>query len=63
MRFKDKVAFIAGAGASSPGWSNGKAVSVLLAREGATIFALDHSAAFVAETIEATRKRISEARP
>lgn len=55
MRFKDKVAFIAGAGASSPGWSNGKAVSVLLAREGAAIFALDHSAAFVAETIEAIK--------
>jgi len=55
VRFKDKVAFIAGAGASSPGWSNGKAVSVLLAREGAKIFALDRSAEFLAETIEAIR--------
>lgn len=55
MRFKDKVAFISGAGASSPGWSNGKAVSVLLAREGAKIFALDRSPEFLAETIEAVR--------
>lgn len=55
MRFKGKVAFISGAGASSPGWSNGKAVSVLLAREGAKIFALDRSPEFLAETIEAIR--------
>ncbi len=53
MRFKDKVAFICGAGASSPGWSNGKAVSVLLAREGAKIFALDFSAENLSPTIEA----------
>lgn len=53
MRFKDKVAFICGAGASSPGWSNGKAVSVLLAREGAKIFALDFSAENLAQTVEA----------
>jgi NAD(P)-dependent dehydrogenase (short-subunit alcohol dehydrogenase family) len=52
VRFKDKVAFICGAGASSPGWSNGKAVSVLLAREGAKIFALDFSAENLAQTME-----------
>ncbi len=55
VRFKDKVAFISGAGASSPGWSNGKAVSLLLAREGAKIFALDRSPEFLAETIDAVR--------
>ena len=55
MRFKDRVAFISGAGASSPGWSNGKAVSALLAREGAKIFALDSSPAFVAETVDAVK--------
>lgn len=55
MRFKDRVAFIAGAGASSAGWSNGKAVSVLLAREGARIFAVDRSPEFLSETIEAIR--------
>ena len=53
MRFKDRVAFIAGAGASAPGWSNGKAVSVLLAREGAKVFALDRSAEHLAETVAA----------
>ena len=60
MRFKDRVAFIAGAGASSPGWSNGKAVSVLLAREGAKIFALDRSPDYLAETIEAIRSEGGE---
>ncbi len=55
MRFKDRVAFISGAGASAPGWSNGKAVSALLAREGAKIFALDSSPAFLEETIEAIK--------
>jgi NAD(P)-dependent dehydrogenase (short-subunit alcohol dehydrogenase family) len=53
VRFKDKVAFICGAGASSPGWSNGKAVSVLLAREGAKVFALDFSVENLAPTVEA----------
>ena len=60
MRFKGKVAFIAGAGASSPGWSNGKAVSVLLAREGAKIFALDRSPEFLAETVEAVKAEGAE---
>jgi len=55
VRFKDRVAFISGAGASAPGWSNGKAVSVLLAREGARIFAVDRSEAFLAETLAAIR--------
>jgi NAD(P)-dependent dehydrogenase (short-subunit alcohol dehydrogenase family) len=55
VRFKDRVAFISGAGASAPGWSNGKAVSALLAREGAKIFAMDRSAEYLAETIDAIR--------
>jgi NAD(P)-dependent dehydrogenase (short-subunit alcohol dehydrogenase family) len=32
---------VTGAGSSGPGWGNGKAISVLFAREGARIFALD----------------------
>lgn len=56
MRFSGKVALIAGAGASSPGWSNGKAVSVLLAREGARIAALDFSADNLRPTIEAVEQ-------
>lgn len=55
MRFAGKLAFIAGAGASSPGCSNGKAVAVLLAREGARVFALDHSAEHLGETVDAIR--------
>lgn len=55
MRFENQVAMISGAGASSPGWSNGKAVSVLLAREGAKVFALDRSPGFLEETISAIK--------
>jgi NAD(P)-dependent dehydrogenase (short-subunit alcohol dehydrogenase family) len=33
-RLKDKVALVTGAGSSGPGWGNGKATAVLLAREG-----------------------------
>lgn len=63
MRFKDKVALIAGAGASSPGWSNGKAVSVLLAREGARVAALDSSAANLQPTIDAVTETGGECLP
>ena len=40
-RLKDKVAMIVGAGSSGPGWGNGKATAVLLARQGARVFAID----------------------
>jgi NAD(P)-dependent dehydrogenase (short-subunit alcohol dehydrogenase family) len=40
-RLKDKVALVVGAGTSGPGWSNGKAVAVLFAREGAHVVAVD----------------------
>ncbi|HET6522177.1 MAG TPA: SDR family oxidoreductase [Geminicoccaceae bacterium] len=41
-RLKDKVALVAGAGSVVPGeWSNGRATSVLFAREGARVFAVD----------------------
>jgi len=40
-RVKGKVALVAGAGSIAPGWSNGKAASVLYAREGAKVFAVD----------------------
>lgn len=36
-----KVAFVTGAGSSGPGWGNGKATAVLLARQGAKVFGLD----------------------
>ena len=40
-RLKDKVALVTGAGSVGPGWGNGKAISVLFAREGAGIFGAD----------------------
>jgi len=49
-RLQDKVAMIAGAGTVAPGWSNGKATSVLFAREGAKVFAVDRNQAAAEET-------------
>lgn len=49
-RLKDKVALITGAGSIGPGWGNGKAASVLFAREGARVFAVDRNPDAVAET-------------
>ncbi len=40
-RLRDKVAIVTGAGSIGPGWGNGKATSVLFAREGAKLFAVD----------------------
>jgi len=40
-RLKDKIALVTGAGSVGPGWGNGKAISVLFAREGASIFGAD----------------------
>jgi NAD(P)-dependent dehydrogenase (short-subunit alcohol dehydrogenase family) len=40
-RIQDKVAIVTGAGSSGPGWGNGKATSVLFAREGARVLAVD----------------------
>ena len=36
-----KVAFVTGIGSVGPGWGNGKATAVLLARQGATVFGVD----------------------
>ena len=40
-RLAGKVALVVGAGSVGEGWGNGKAASVLFAREGASIFAVD----------------------
>ena len=45
-----KVAIVTGAGSVGPGWGNGKATAVLLAREGASVLLLDIVEAAVAET-------------
>ena len=51
QRLSGKVAIVTGAGSSGPGWGNGKAISVLFAREGAKVFAVD----IRPETVEETR--------
>lgn len=40
-RLKNMVAIVTGAGSVGPGWGNGKATSVLFAREGAKIYGVD----------------------
>lgn len=50
-RLKGKVALVTGCGSSGPGWGNGKAMSVLFAREGAQVFGCD----IVREAAEETR--------
>ena len=49
-RFDGKVALVLGAGSVGPGWGNGKATAVLLAREGASVFGVDRNADALAET-------------
>ena len=51
-RLDGKVALITGAGSVGPGWGNGRATSVLFAREGARVVALDRDPA----AAEATRE-------
>jgi NAD(P)-dependent dehydrogenase (short-subunit alcohol dehydrogenase family) len=50
-RVEGKVALITGAGCVGPGWGNGRAAAVLLAREGAKVFAVDKSADAMTETV------------
>jgi hypothetical protein len=49
-RFEGKVALVLGAGSVGPGWGNGKATAVLLARDGAKVFGCDRDADALAET-------------
>jgi NAD(P)-dependent dehydrogenase (short-subunit alcohol dehydrogenase family) len=51
-----KIAFVAGAGTVGPGWGNGKATAVLLARQGAQVFATDRDGAAADETREIIEK-------
>ena len=51
-----KIAFVAGAGTVGPGWGNGKATAVLLARQGASVFATDLDLAAVTQTCDIIEK-------
>lgn len=50
-RLRGKTALITGAGSIGPGWGNGKATSVLFAREGAKVFGVDLNPAAAEETV------------
>ncbi|MGG5822421.1 SDR family NAD(P)-dependent oxidoreductase [Falsiroseomonas sp. HW251] len=52
QRFADKVAVVTGAGCVGPGWGNGRAIAVGLAREGATVIGLDRDPDSMTETAE-----------
>jgi NAD(P)-dependent dehydrogenase (short-subunit alcohol dehydrogenase family) len=54
-RLDGKIALVTGAGCVGPGWGNGRAAAVAFAREGAEVFAVDKSAAPMAETVERVR--------
>ena len=41
FRLEGKVALVTGCGTRGEGWGNGKAITVLLARQGASIFGVD----------------------
>jgi NAD(P)-dependent dehydrogenase (short-subunit alcohol dehydrogenase family) len=50
-RVEGKVALVTGAGCVGPGWGNGRAAAVLLAREGADVFAVDNNEDAMTETV------------
>jgi NAD(P)-dependent dehydrogenase (short-subunit alcohol dehydrogenase family) len=50
LRLDGKVALVTGCGTHGEGWGNGKAISVLLARQGAKVFGADLSLAAAQET-------------
>ncbi len=50
-RFDGRVAVVFGAGSVGPGWGNGKATSVLFAREGAHVACVDVNKAAADETV------------
>lgn len=51
-RFEGRVAIVTGAGCIGPGWGNGRATTVALAEEGATILAIDRDPDRITETVE-----------
>jgi NAD(P)-dependent dehydrogenase (short-subunit alcohol dehydrogenase family) len=56
LRLDGKVALVTGCGTVGEGWGNGKAIAVLLARQGASVFGCDLDLA----AAQATRKLIVE---
>jgi NAD(P)-dependent dehydrogenase (short-subunit alcohol dehydrogenase family) len=56
FRLDGKVALVTGCGTRGEGWGNGKAIAVLLARQGATVFGVDVDL----QAAEVTRKIIED---
>jgi NAD(P)-dependent dehydrogenase (short-subunit alcohol dehydrogenase family) len=56
LELEGKIAFVAGAGTVGPGWGNGKATTVLLARQGAQVFATDINEAAANDTRDIIEK-------
>lgn len=59
-RLTGKVAVITGAGCVAPGWGNGRAASVLFAREGATVVGTDINLDAMEETANLLRETGAE---
>ena len=53
LRLDGKIAFISGAGSVGEGWGNGRAIAVLLARQGAAVFGTDIDVAAAEATLAA----------
>jgi NAD(P)-dependent dehydrogenase (short-subunit alcohol dehydrogenase family) len=49
-RLEGKIAIVTGCGSIGPGWGNGKAISVLFARQGAKVFGIDRNPVAAQET-------------
>src|SRR5690606_26034602 len=49
-RVQDRTALVMGAGSIGPGWGNGKAIAVTLARQGARVMCVDRDPAAAEET-------------
>lgn len=56
LNLTGKVAIVTGAGSVGPGWGNGRATAVLLARQGAYVFLVD----VVKDAVEQTRQTIED---
>lgn len=54
-KLEGRTAVVIGAGSSGPGWGNGKATAVLLAREGAEVLCVDVNEEAAQETAELIR--------
>ena len=55
-RMKDKIVLVSGAGSSEEGMSNGRAASILYAREGATVLACDINYLSAKKTVDMIKK-------